>query len=84
MYLKEVFVLPDAQGKGVGGALLSALLETADRQGCVRVDWQTDSSNPASQKLHTRIGAEPFEKISYRIARADFDAFRAKLDARGG
>jgi GNAT superfamily N-acetyltransferase len=51
----SIGVAEDARGRGVGGALLDALLQTAREQGFRRVSLSVDRRNPALQ-LYERKG----------------------------
>src|SRR5690349_1478561 len=53
-------------GRGVGGALLTALTENADRQG---LPVYLESSTPASARLYARHGFEPQREIVLRRGR---------------
>ncbi|WP_371225089.1 GNAT family N-acetyltransferase [Roseovarius sp. 2305UL8-3] len=79
LYLKELFVLREARGLGAGRALLAGLLEIAEAEGCTRMDWQTDRDNARSQSFYASIKAPAFDKLTYRVAAADFSTFRSSL-----
>lgn len=53
----------EAHGTGVGRALLTALLEEADRRGAAAVLLEVRADNAAAQRLYERGG---FEQISVR------------------
>ncbi|HSI27286.1 MAG TPA: GNAT family N-acetyltransferase [Aeromicrobium sp.] len=53
-------------GRGVGGALLTALTQDADRQG---LPVYLESSTPASARLYARHGFEPRREIVHRHGR---------------
>src|SRR5262245_29603157 len=53
----SVYIAPDAQGKGVGGALLSALIAACTREGFrLMIAVIGDSAQHASIALHRRAG----------------------------
>ncbi|MGF6886702.1 L-amino acid N-acyltransferase YncA [Nocardia sp. GAS34] len=52
----SVYVHPDARGRGIGMALLSALLESTDNAGIWTVQSGIFPENAASPALHTRAG----------------------------
>ncbi len=79
LYMKEIFVLDAARGKGVGRTILSMLLDRAEAEGCTRMDWQTDGSNLVSQNFYDLVGAQKFDKITYRIPQNEFATFRQRL-----
>ena len=53
----SVYVAPEAHGRGVGRALLQALIEACTAQGCAAMAAVIgDSANLASIALHARLG----------------------------
>jgi GNAT superfamily N-acetyltransferase len=52
-YLALMGVIPDRQGSGIGGALLRAVLDSADRQG---VPAYLEATSPRSRALYERHG----------------------------
>jgi GNAT superfamily N-acetyltransferase len=57
LYLEDIFVAPEARGKGVGIALFHACAAEAVRQGCGRMEWQVLSWNEPSIQFYERLGA---------------------------
>ena len=55
IHLDELSVLPEAQGAGIGTALLSAILETAKAEGCNGV-WLVSQREGALSKFYQRCG----------------------------
>ncbi|MBP2449237.1 GNAT family N-acetyltransferase [Rhizobium leguminosarum] len=55
IYLDELSVLPEAQGAGIGIALLSAIYETATAEGCNSV-WLVSQREGALSKFYQRCG----------------------------
>ena len=52
----SVYLAADAVGRGVGGRLYSALLETLEAQGFTQAIGAITLPNPASVALHERLG----------------------------
>ena len=52
----SVYLHPDWHGVGIGGALLSALLNEAQRRGFVTVVALVSADNEPSLRLHRRVG----------------------------
>ncbi len=77
LYMKELFVLQSARGLGVGRALISGLITIAENEGCLRMDWQTDSGNANSQAFYDSINAPTFDKLTFRVNAAEFSSFRS-------
>ena len=58
-----VAVSPDAQGRGIGGLLLGALVAEAGRRGASQVLLEVRADNQVAQRLYARHG---FERIAVR------------------
>ena len=68
LYLKDLFTLSEARGKGLGEALMQALAQTAVARGCCRFDWTAEDHNPRAMAFYERIGAQRVtEKVYYRF-----------------
>ena len=52
----SVYVAPDAQGQGVGRALLEALIESTEAAGIWTIQSGVFPENLASLRLHERVG----------------------------
>lgn len=61
--VQTIAVAPSAQGRGVGRALLRALLERARARGASAVLLEVRADNPAAQALYA---SEGFERIGVR------------------
>ena len=59
----SVYVAPEAQGRGVGRALLTAIVEGAERAGIWTVEAGVFPENAASLALHARCG---FRRVGVR------------------
>ncbi|MCW2614248.1 MAG: ribosomal protein S18P -alanine acetyltransferase [Frankiales bacterium] len=55
-FVQTVAVAPDAQGQGLGGRLLTALLDEADRRGQRTVSLEVRADNDPAQRLYARHG----------------------------
>ena len=58
LYLEDLFVEPDARGKGIGEALLRELAATALREGCTRFQWQVLDWNTPAIGFYEKLGAK--------------------------
>ena len=54
LYLEDLFVLPEARGKGYGEALLRCLARTALDRGCGRLEWACLDWNRPSIDFYTQ------------------------------
>ena len=68
LYLEDLFVIPEARGKGVGFALLSELAAIAVSRDCGRMEWAVLNWNQLAIDFYVRIGAKPLtEWNTYRL-----------------
>lgn len=68
LFLEDLFVIPEARGKGVGYALLSALANLALSRDCARMEWSVLRWNQLAIDFYLRIGAVPLEDwATYRL-----------------
>jgi ribosomal protein S18 acetylase RimI-like enzyme len=64
----DLFVLPDARGKGVGRALIERALEVTRESGAVCLEWSTAPDNATAQRLYDSMpGAEKSTWLTYEI-----------------
>lgn len=54
-YLQDLFVSPEARGKGVGRALILRVYDEAARAGSSRVYWTTQESNTPGRLLYDKV-----------------------------
>lgn len=59
IYLEDLFVVPEARGKGVGRALLAELARLALARGCGRVEWAVLDWNAPAIRFYDSLGARP-------------------------
>ena len=57
LYLEDLFVVPEARGRGAGLALLRALATIAVRRGCGRMEWAVLDWNRPAIRFYQRLGA---------------------------
>jgi GNAT superfamily N-acetyltransferase len=65
-YLEDLFVDPDIRGKGIGRALINAVVERAQAKSANRVYWTTQNTNSQARILYDSFGY-PSEFVQYRI-----------------
>jgi GNAT superfamily N-acetyltransferase len=71
IYLEDLFVVPEARGRGVGRALLGHLARLAVERGCGRVEWAVLDWNAPAIGFYERLGATPnSEWTVYRLTGA--------------
>jgi GNAT superfamily N-acetyltransferase len=64
-YLQDLFVAPDARGRGIGRALIEHVYADAKRRKSPRVHWLTHETNYAGRMLYDAVG-ERSGFIQYR------------------
>ena len=57
MYLEDLYVRPEARGRGVGKRLLAWLARTALERGCARLEWVVLDWNSPSIAFYRSVGA---------------------------
>ena len=58
LWINEVGVAPGHQGRGVGKAVIRALLQHGERLGCAEAWVLTDRSNHAAMRLYASTGGQ--------------------------
>ena len=58
LWLEDLFVLPEARGRGAGLALLRALARIAVRRGCGRMEWTVLDWNRPAIRFYRGLDAE--------------------------
>ena len=68
LYLEDLFVLPEARGRGYGKALLARLAAIARERGCGRMEWSCLDWNRPSIDFYLGLGARPMDEWTvYRL-----------------
>jgi GNAT superfamily N-acetyltransferase len=68
IYLEDLFVRPEARGRGAGKLLFAYLARTALERGCARLDWAVLDWNEPSIGFYRSLGAtEQSEWTTYRL-----------------
>ena len=80
LYLEDLFVRPEARGRGVGRALLVHLAQIALERGCGRFEWSVLDWNESAIRFYRELGAQPLE--GWTVMRVTGEAL-AKLAAGG-
>jgi GNAT superfamily N-acetyltransferase len=66
VYLEDLYVTPEARGRGVGKALLSHLAGIALDRGCARFEWAVLDWNAPAIGFYDSIGAESMDEWTVR------------------
>ena len=75
IYLEDLFVRPEARGKGLGKALLVELARLAVERGCARLEWWVLDWNEPSIGFYRSLGARPTDE--WTVMRVDGTALAA-------
>jgi GNAT superfamily N-acetyltransferase len=62
IYLEDLFVRPEARGRGIGRRLLAYLARTAVERGCARLEWSVLDWNEPSIGFYRSLGAAPLDE----------------------
>ncbi len=69
IYLEDLFVRPEARGRGIGKALLAELARLAVERDCARLEWSVLDWNAPSIGFYKLLGARPMDE--WTIMRVD-------------
>jgi GNAT superfamily N-acetyltransferase len=58
-WLEELYVSPDVRNRGIGKAMLDAVLRKATEAGCAAVDLEVDAQHVRAEHLYARQGFTP-------------------------
>jgi GNAT superfamily N-acetyltransferase len=75
LYLEDLFVRPEARGRGLGKALLAELARLAVERGCARLEWWVLDWNEPSIGFYKSLGARPMD--DWTVMRVDGEALGA-------
>jgi GNAT superfamily N-acetyltransferase len=66
-YLEDLFVDPDARGKGIADALIEVCAERCRELGLPAMEWLTAPDNLRAQQVYDRTGAESDTYLEYDL-----------------
>jgi GNAT superfamily N-acetyltransferase len=79
LYLEDLYVKPEARGKGVGRALLRFLARLAKEKNCFRIEWAVLHWNESAIGFYKGLGAVPMDEWNvYRLSGAELDLLAAE------
>jgi GNAT superfamily N-acetyltransferase len=78
IYLEDLYVAPEARGKGVGLALIKRVAQIAKERGCVRMDFLVLDWNENAIRFYKNLGARVDDTCRpFRIVDEDFQKLAA-------
>ena len=76
LFMKDLFVVEAARGKGLGEIMMRRLAALAVARGCVRFDWTAETDNPRALDFYDRLAAARVtDKVYFRFAGDDLARF---------
>jgi hypothetical protein len=79
LYLEDLFVVPQARGRGIGKALITHCARVAVTRGCGRFEWSVLDWNESAIAFYRSLGAELLP--DWRICRLAGDSLQRFGDA---
>lgn len=81
IYLEDLYVIPEARGKGIGETILSFLAKLAIDRKCGRLEWACLDWNEPSIKFYKQMGAVPLDDWTvYRVNSEALDNLARKFN----
>jgi len=65
--MNDLFVAPEARGRGAADALILGARDRAATRGCVVLEWQTALDNHRAQAVYDRVGGQRSQWLSYEL-----------------
>lgn len=82
LYLEDLYVRPEARGRGAGRALLAHLARLAKERGCGRLEWWVLDWNESAIRFYRSLGAQAMDDWTvFRLTGADLDRLAAETPA---
>ena len=79
VYLEDLYVTPEARGRGVGGALLRHIAALAVARGCARFEWSVLDWNDDAIAFYRAMGAVGMDE--WTVQRVSGAALRRLADS---
>jgi GNAT superfamily N-acetyltransferase len=79
IYLEDLYVRPEARGRGIGRKLLAHLARIAKERGCGRLEWWVLDWNEPARRFYRSLGAEAMDEWTvHRVAGGALDRLAAE------
>ncbi len=84
LYLEDLYVRPEARGRGIGRALLAHLARLARERDCGRMEWWVLDWNEAAIRFYHSLGARPMDEWTvFRLTGDDLARLADERQCRG-
>lgn len=81
IYLEDLFVKPEARGKGFGKVMLACLAHLAKQRECGRLEWWVLNWNNPAITFYEKLGAEAMDEwTTYRITGKSLNELASHFD----
>lgn len=81
LYLEDLYVRPEARGRGTGRALLAHLARLARERGCGRLEWWVLDWNESAVRFYRSLGARPMDEWTvFRLTGPDLARLAGESD----
>jgi GNAT superfamily N-acetyltransferase len=81
LYLEDLYVRPEARGRGIGRRLLTHLARIARERNCGRMEWAVLDWNESAIGFYRALGARPMDDWTvFRLTGPALDALAAGGD----
>ena len=82
IYLEDLFVRPEARGKGIGQKMLGYLAALAKNRKCGRLEWWVLDWNETAVGFYKRLGAKAMDEWTvYRVTDQALDTLAATWES---
>ena len=65
--MNDLYVTPDARGRGIADALIAACLEATRARGGARLEWTTQPQNLRARAVYDRVGGHCETWLEYTL-----------------
>ncbi|MEL6443239.1 MAG: GNAT family N-acetyltransferase [Bacteroidota bacterium] len=76
-HLDCLYLRPEARGRGLGRRLVACVVQAATAAGCIRMEWQTPTSNASAIRFYDHLGATSKAKRRFYLDGDAWQAFHA-------
>mgnify|MGYP000320445215 CR=1 FL=1 len=85
MFVKDIFVINAARGRGAGDAIMRFLAAYCVENGIGRIDLQTEDDNAGARRFYERLGGDLQDwKVAYRFSGEALKAMARDPDTGNG